>query len=239
MDILEPRVLTPVHDAIRDKASVASVLSLSSTSGVTLRDSDGRSPLHVAASCGRADVITALATEFASSTSATLDAQDDGGMTALQSAVAAGHIAAIRALLEAGAQADARSSAGRTALHYTKGRPEVLAILLSACSQVSPVDELGHTPLHRAAAQGQTVIVTSLIEAGAALNLADKTGRTPLHAACDEAREDVAVALINAGASAEAVDVDGKTPLAYFLEPKARARLIAAAVKANPKLIPI
>jgi ankyrin repeat protein len=236
MDILEPRLLTPVHDAIRDKASVTSILSLASLHGVILRDSDGRSPLHVAASCGRADVITALATE---SSSTTLDAQDDGGMTPLQSAVAAGHLAAIRALLDAGAQADARSSAGRTALHYTKGRHEVLTLLLSACRQVSPVDELGHTPLHRAAAQGQTVIVTSLIEAGAALNLADKTGRTPLHAACDEAREDVAVALIIAGACAEAVDGDGKTPLAYFQDPKARARLIAAAVKANPKLIPL
>ena len=235
MDILEPRVLTPVHDAIRDKASVTSILSLTSLHGVTLRDSDGRSPLHVAASCGRADVITALATE----SSTTLDAQDDGGMTPLQSAVAAGHIAAIRALLDAGAQADARSSAGRTALHYTKGRHEVLTLLLSACRQVSPVDELGHTPLHRAAAQGQTVIVTSLIEAGAALNLADNTGRTPLHAACDEAREDVAVALIIAGASAEVVDCDGKTPLAYFQEIRARARLITAAVKANPKLIPL
>lgn len=242
MDLLEPRIPVPVHDAIRDKASVTSIVSLVLIHGVATRDSDGRSLLHFAAACGRADVIGALSASADGSAPAPilplLDALDDGGMTPLQSAVAAGHVAAARALLSAGARVDARSSAGRTALHYTKGRTEVLALLLPACRDrdVSPSDDLGHTPLHRAAAQGHLPAVSALVAAGASLDAVDKTGRTPLHAACEEAREDVATALIAAGASAEAVDRDNATPLELFQEKRARDRLVAAVKALHPHL---
>lgn len=229
MNILEPRIPQPVHDAIKDgKSSVSEIMALIETHG--LSECDGRTPIHTASSSGRADIVTALALISVDK----INALDDGGMTPLHSAVASGHVSVAIALLDAGADPDARSSAGRTALHYCKGRVDILSVLLQKCLQTSPADELGHTPLHRMSALGKDAAVAALLAAGASVNARDETGRTPLHAACDESREDIALLLIKAGADITAVDREGRTALALVSDRKAAARLLDAATVSSP-----
>jgi ankyrin repeat protein len=228
MNILEPRLSQPVHDAIQSGKSMPEIMALLETHGYS--EIDGRSPLHSACSAGRADIVTALA----SISFDKINALDDGGMTPLQSAVSSGHVSVTIALLDAGADPDARSSAGRTALHYCKGRVDILNVLLQKCVQTSPADELGHTPLHRMCALGKEAAVTALLNAGAKVNASDETGRTPLHAACDESREDVALLLIKAGADGKAVDREGNTALALVRDRKVAARLLDAVTASSP-----
>ncbi len=78
--------------------------------------------------------------------------RDAGGFTPLHYAARAGHVAVAEALLRAGAEADAATTAG------------------------------GATPLHRAAYMGHTAMVQLLLlRGGAAPHARDAAGLTPLH----------------------------------------------------------
>ena len=61
--------------------------------------------------------------------------------------------------------------------------PELLAatrLLLDAGATVTETNAAGDTPLHAAAAAGQTSVIQLLVERGAAIDAANKSGQTPL-----------------------------------------------------------
>jgi ankyrin repeat protein len=71
-----------------------------------------------------------------------------------------------------------------------------------------------HTPLHKAASNGDFFVFAALLEAESEHKDARaKDGRTPLHMACEAGHAAVADALVGAGASIEAQDDAGSTPL--------------------------
>ena len=82
-----------------------------------------------------------------------------------------------------------------------------------AASPRNLADNLGHTPLHIAAARGRTNEVKLLLDAGAKVNAVTKDGSTPLHTAADHGYENVARTLLRAGAKVNALTKDGSTPL--------------------------
>jgi ankyrin repeat protein len=102
-------------------------------------------------------------------------------------ALAAGHIAAIRAELERGADPAARR------------------------------DMTFETPLHRAAQWATVETVRLLIEAGAPLDARDWDGRTPLWIAAWLGRHEIVAALIDAGAGLDIRDETGRSPLVAVL----------------------
>ena len=67
----------------------------------------------------------------------------------LHDASAAGDIAEVKRLLDAGADVNAKDKYGETPLHWTSvsGRAEVVKVLLSSGAYVNPRDNNGHTPL--------------------------------------------------------------------------------------------
>jgi len=74
----------------------------------------------------------------------------------------------------------------------------------------------GLTPLHSAAALGQTAAVRCLLEAGAPASFTDKDGDSPLHLATMKSHESVVQALVGEGsARASATNAKGATPLHY------------------------
>jgi ankyrin repeat protein len=74
-------------------------------------------------------------------------------------------------------------------------------------------DEFGRSPLHYAAANGDTEEVTRLLAVGADPTLADNVGFTPLHFAAQEQHPAVIGMLLDAGADVQAADRWGNTPL--------------------------
>lgn len=92
----------------------------------------------------------------------------------------------VRLLLEAGADVNAMSQDGRTALHVAARQPgtgTALQALLGAAANVNAPDSRGVTPLMEAALAGDVRSMRLLVENGAAVNARRKNGRTALMAA--------------------------------------------------------
>ena len=85
----------------------------------------------------------------------------------------------VRALLDAGADVNARDRSGTAPMHkaYTL---EILKVLLDAGADVNARNESGSTPLHGARTPE---IAQALLNAGAQVNVRDEFGFTALHCA--------------------------------------------------------
>ncbi|KAF2361309.1 Ankyrin repeat-containing domain [Trinorchestia longiramus] len=97
-----------------------------------------------------------------------------------------------------------------------------LSEVRQALSSKAPPDTLipltlhwpGHsTVLHRAAHLGLTDIVGELLNAGANVNARDLVGNTPLHTAVQDGHDSVVSCLAEAGADVNAITQSGVTPL--------------------------
>ena len=105
--------------------------------------------------------------------------------------IAARDTAALRALLNAGADVNARSGAaapvsGVTSLMYCAWRGSLaeLQLLIDAGADVNAADSVGDTALMSAAQRGHAGMVRALLAAGASPNAQDKRGWTALMGAC-------------------------------------------------------
>jgi hypothetical protein len=134
-------------------------------------------------------------------------------------------LAAITALLEAGAKLEARSAFGATALHHAaqSGWPGAVQILLDAGAAPMAVDQDGQTPLHcaameRAGRELSVEAVETLLRAGADVDARTSLGITPLHCACASGHVPVMRALLAAGADPAARASDGRSAMDFLSE---------------------
>lgn len=121
-------------------------------------------------------------------------AQLQASPPSLHEAVAKGDADMVRALIEAGANVNAKDDYGYTPLHRAAGRSRVYiaGMLIEAGADVNASDIFGMTPLHEAAINGDAGDVASvLIEAGADVNAKDDYGKTPLHMAAERGHADM------------------------------------------------
>ena len=144
--------------------------------------------------------------------------------------------AVVAALLEAGADVNARGISDRTPLHRAAAgneNPPVIALLLRAGADVNARARGGRTPLHEAGARnGNPDVIAALVESGADVHSwgddadAIRWGGnkfigmtrvniwTPLHeAAAQNGNPTVVKALIEAGADVNTIGEAGITPL--------------------------
>jgi hypothetical protein len=137
----------------------------------------GRTALHLAADQDHAGVVAALLAAGAEP-----DLQDFHGHSALHLAAWQDHRGALDALLEGGVAIDLelRDINGDTALGVaaTEPVPAVVRRLLEAGAEVDAVNNYGHTPLLRAAMEGQGEVVGVLLGAGADPRHRDHAGRS-------------------------------------------------------------
>ncbi|KAL2068468.1 hypothetical protein VTL71DRAFT_16566 [Oculimacula yallundae] len=136
------------------------------------------------------------------------------GCTPLICASEQGYLAAVKILLDAGADITASRVDGKNALSCAvgSGNAEIVALLLEKGIDTELPDLNGRTPLVEASRSGKVDIVKLLLKHGAAINSPDHEGRKALHWACFGGFESVAKALLGGGASISA-DFTGRTPL--------------------------
>ncbi|CAN6282050.1 unnamed protein product [Urochloa humidicola] len=238
---------TPLETAAASGECLIAELLLAN--GATPAGSDA---LHAAASAGHDDVLKLLLAKPATSPAASsssasfscsftsIDAAGRDGKTPLRLAAEAGRRDAVRALLAAGARADARCGAdGATALHAAARRgDEVVARLLlahGAAGTAAVRDAAGKTAFEvaaeeghggrimdflglgeailAAARKGEARSVRRAAEGGASVEGRDAHGWTPLMRAAFKGRADTARDLIDRGADVDAADADGYTAL--------------------------
>lgn len=127
----------------------------------------------------------------------------------LVDAVKAGDEDAVRSYLAQGADANAASPEGTTALMWAiDGRnPAMAELLLEAGADVFHVNRYGMTALHLAARAGNAATTRLLLVAGADANGSLPEGETVLMAAAKTGNPDVVGLLLSGGA-----DVDGTLP---------------------------
>ncbi len=126
-----------------------------------------------------------------------------------------GNASMVRDLLSRGADVNARTVAGMTALHQAAsfGHWEVIEELLNHpnVNVNARADDL-KAPLHLAAQKGKERSVILLLGKGADVSLADNDGWTPLHYAAVGGKKDIIQLLLNKGADFNAKDKQGRTP---------------------------
>ena len=140
---------------------------------------------------------------------------------ALLDATKRGDVAAVRTLLEEGADPNVAQGDGLSALHLAaqKGNLEVVELLLGAGAKVEAKTQIGeYRPLHLASEGAHAAVVRALLEAGADPGaVTTTTGATPLHLAAKTVNGEGAVReLLEHGAPVNAEEAAaGQTALMF------------------------
>lgn len=205
-------------------------------------------PLHHAVQVSRDPAVVSLLAEAG----ADVHARDDNGYMPLHHAARHGTPGAVRTLLGAGAEVDARALG--YSIHYgwdwtplhlavvNNPDPEVAAALLEAGANPRARGYEGETPIHLAAQNENPALATLLLEAGADANARGSTGRTPLHEAATRNGNPAMVAvLLDAGAELEARavypdshwDYGNMTPLHEAARANGNPEVVTALIEAG------
>jgi len=109
---------------------------------------------------------------------------------------------AVRAELERGADVNARSADGTTALHWAVYHDDVELVrqLIAAGANVNASNDYGSTPLSEAAVVGNSTVVEQLLEAGAEVDQPGPDGQTPLMVMARGSNTEAARLLLEHGA---------------------------------------
>ena len=111
--------------------------------------------------------------------------------SAVADATMKGDRAAVRTLIQQGADVNAAQGDGMSALHWAadRGDAELASLLIYAGANTGAVTRIGqYTPLHLASRAGSAAVVKALLAGGAKVDAkASVTGATPLHLAAAEA----------------------------------------------------
>lgn len=138
--------------------------------------------------------------------------------------------AVVRALLEYGADPNARGPDGRAALHFAaqSGNLDLIAVLLAYGADANVVDDAGTTPLVatlRRKSQQRAAAIEALLAGGADPNVR-MGSETPLHKLARDNDHTLAKLLLIHGANTVARDTRGRTPLTVATR-KGHAEIVA------------
>ncbi|XP_015759142.1 PREDICTED: transient receptor potential cation channel subfamily A member 1 homolog isoform X2 [Acropora digitifera] len=186
---------TPLHVAAKNGFAIIVEALLSNGARINPRNEDERTPLHLATENGKVRTVTALVREDPS----VINDEDEESNTPLHLAATKGHLKCCKALLENGADVEARNSTLWTPIDCAaaKGHAKVAGVLLEFDSPVDPMDKTKTTPLHLAAREGHPEVVSLLLSKGADITLTDHSGRNCLDLAVDYGRKESAITIIN------------------------------------------
>ncbi|KAK1572198.1 hypothetical protein Q3G72_029023 [Acer saccharum] len=198
----------------------------------------GWSELHVAAAFDRTDeVLSLLRTKIFDS----LDCRDKEGKTPLHLAASKGNIRCVKALLEFGADKNAKSKDGRSALYsaVANGDRQMVEMLIEMDADPTITDDRGRSCFDVARDKGQVEVIEilergeavltaarrgdlerleELLDKGATMSYRDQYGLTAMHAAAIKGHKDAVLLLIEFGGDLHCRDFEGHTPLHLAVE---------------------
>ena len=156
---------------------------------------------------------------------AQVNGRDSNGKTALHFAVHSKNVLVVDALIQAGADLDAKADGNVTALMLSVdmafGDPDIALRLIRAGADVQAADTNGDTALIVATTESSLEVVKALLEKGANPNAKGLGGETALHYAAMNAMLDQAKLLLEHRAHPNILNSAGKSAydLAYTTNP--------------------
>ena len=156
-----------------------------------------------------------------------------GDANSLIEAVRSGSIDRVRAVVNSGADVNARQPDGATVLHWAahKDDHQTVELLVRAGADVNVANDLGATPLWLASLNGSPTVVEHLLRAGARANVALASGETPLMAAARSGSVKTVELLLDHGADVDTREsLRGQTALMWAVDQRqaAVARVLLA-----------
>lgn len=205
---------------------------------LTLRDSNGKAPIHHAIDAGHWQVF-----ELLLEAGTPLDVRTGGDHIPLLPYATTQNSSTVARLLQClpTAMLDRADDLGQTAVHMAciHDDPETLGLLLKAgCHPFLP-DKSQMTSLHLAAKKTNTTCLSLLLPAASPTDIDAATclGNTPLHFAATAGRVDAARLLLKRGASIDFLNQDGWTPLAYATD-EGHLEMMTYLVKHRARIMP-
>ena len=199
-----------------------------------------RTPLHLAAAEGRADLIAGLLLQGID-----IDARDSEGKTPLHLATAAGHIDTMRALVDAGANAALRDSDIVTPLYIAAEKGNVAAVdyLLTLPEVRIGINQHaayqnGFTPVMVAASKNHVAVIEKLAAVGADLNKTDNQNRHSLFIAVESGQVDAVRKLIALGADVgkDVLSNSNKSSMVHWIDEKRYPEILAMLIEAGANI---
>lgn len=203
-----PTLLNPFTGSVEIAKSEP---QLTNAAPVNAAAKQGLTPLHIAASVMREDLVKSLLSAGDSVTATNVN-----GWTPLHIAAEQGSVAISKLLLDRGADVNARDKSGWTPLYFGLWSKPLTLLLLNGGAELNATNNTGSTPLHWAAVTANDDIIKLLISRGAELEAHDRDGLTPLQRAVRERRTDAMKTLLADGADIQAGNAyTGDTALHY------------------------
>eukprot|EP01012_Entosiphon_sulcatum_P028311 TRINITY_DN3420_c0_g1_i1.p1 TRINITY_DN3420_c0_g1~~TRINITY_DN3420_c0_g1_i1.p1 ORF type:complete len:2058 (+),score=194.52 TRINITY_DN3420_c0_g1_i1:28-6201(+) len=188
---------------------------------LTEKDSEGQTPLHVAAGSG--NVVFLQGALCALRNDEWFDVEDRAGRTPLHLAAANGHCDCVAFLLDRGVRCEHKDSAGSTALCLTLdcvalSKLATIQLLLDSGCRVTVPASAQFSPIHKACMLGDVASVSLIVKASkehlkAFIDSPDDEGNTPLAVAVRHGQFELASELLRLGARADVSNITGDTPL--------------------------
>ncbi|MGV8124836.1 MAG: ankyrin repeat domain-containing protein [Candidatus Xenobiia bacterium LiM19] len=215
LDCLDRLGATPLMMASREGREGVVKILLAAGAGVNISDAQGRTALHHAAGKGQSRAAALLLQQGADPDSRDLKMlQGTGGFLApLHIASEGSDMPTVKALLDGGANVEARSYYSDAPLHLAaeKGSREIVELLLKRGADVDARGSGEDTPLHRSAKSGRGEVIAVLTAWGADIHSCNSAGDTPLHLAAAKCK--AAEVLLRRGALVNLGCKDFTTPL--------------------------
>ncbi|XP_048241358.1 uncharacterized protein LOC124125871 [Haliotis rufescens] len=173
-------------------------------------NTDGSTPLHLAAGNESCEIVKRLLDE-----GACVSTQNKDGDTPLHQAASWGHTKTVKLLLDEKAYVSTPNKDGDTPLHLAppRGQSETVKLLLNKGAGVCTQNKDGDTPLHMVAKWGQIETVKLLLDNAADVSTQNKDDDTPLHLAGSRGHSETVKLLLDKKAEVSTQNKDGNTPL--------------------------
>ncbi|PSN37403.1 hypothetical protein C0J52_16313 [Blattella germanica] len=140
-------------------------------------DRNNRTPLHLAAAQGHANIVW-----FLLGNKANMNICDKEGKTPFLKAVECGHKETIQIMLERGVDINTIDYSGNSGLHIAAkhGFYEIASMLLKQGANFESSNNFGEFPLHIATVAENKDLVELLLRYGSSVNIVDRDNRSPL-----------------------------------------------------------
>ncbi|XP_030382047.1 uncharacterized protein LOC115629669 isoform X2 [Scaptodrosophila lebanonensis] len=164
---------------------------------VSIKGPDGKTSLHIAAKLGNLEATKLIVESYRASRNIAsflsfIDAQDEGGWTAMVWAAELGHTDIVSLLLNHGADPNICDNDNNTVLHWStlhNDGLETITVLLQAGADCNVQNVEGDTPLHIACRHSVTRMCIALIANGADLMIKNKAEQLPFDCIPNEESE--------------------------------------------------